>query len=298
MSTTAEKWFTEKIKDQVTTKAQLIGGYLDGTMLSGETEAGKIKFPLIDLRALVTKPISGAIQLVNPTGASLDTVEVSPIDYEATTWYRKQDLYKMGPAHESLLAEGITRAIRNRQDTIKWEAIKAFATANSLTAIGGAAVTIDPIYLEDGRGRISAAGMMEEGQCFMPLPARAMSQLAFWKEWNDADFVGTGNLPFSKLMREKTKTVRGVHYMELPDEFFGLTPDADADSFETYMWSYYSMGAETPWKEEAPSMTRQDLYEGSPWLIKAGIGGAAVGLQIEGLKKFTFDAPVRPTRPA
>lgn len=298
MSTTAENWFREEIKSLVIIQAQLAGGYLDGTMMAGETEASLIKFPKIDLSKIEARQLSGAIEPVDASGADLTTVSVSPSDFEAAIWYRTQDLYKMGPSHKDALAKGVTMAIRNKSDSIKWAALGAFATAESISAIGGASTTIDPIYLEDARARISAAGMFLEGEVFCPLPARAMSQLIFYKEWADANFIGTADLPFSQRMRQATKTVRGVHYIEVPDAFFGLTPDAAADSFTTYMWCKYSMGAETPWNQSAPSMTQHTDKAGSPWLIKAGMGGAALGLQAKGLKVLTFDGALTPARPA
>ncbi|MDZ7822578.1 MAG: hypothetical protein U5K75_00065 [Ahrensia sp.] len=43
----AENWFRELIKEKITIKAQAMGGYLDGTMMGGDEQAGIYKFPII-----------------------------------------------------------------------------------------------------------------------------------------------------------------------------------------------------------------------------------------------------------
>ena len=50
------------------------------------------------------------------------------------------------------------------------------------------------------------------------------------------------------------------------------------------------MGAETPWNQEAPEFTKVPTMEGSPWLGKVGVSGAAVGIQRKGVKKLRFKA--------
>lgn len=293
MSNQAENWFREKIKDMIVTQAELTGGYLDGTMIGGDEEAGTYKFPIFGGN-LETVALSGAIEDVTASDAELTTISMAPTDYEASTWYRKQDLYKMGPKHQDALSKAITRSINRRKDTIKWNALFAFKAS---VDIGNASTTIDPRYLDQARSEIEAEGEVDElGAVVCPLPQRAFSQLKQYKTWANADYVGPENTPFSKSALQKMRYVEGVHYMALPDAFF-TTMDGET-SFETFMWSYSSMASETPWNGLPPIMEQVHTKAGSPWLIKAGVGGCAVGLRSACVKRLMFKANKLPERVA
>jgi hypothetical protein len=66
MSDQISAWFKELIKDQVTVQYQAHGGYLDGTMMSGDVQANTVKFPIIGRTEVYQ--LTGAIEMV-PTGS-------------------------------------------------------------------------------------------------------------------------------------------------------------------------------------------------------------------------------------
>jgi hypothetical protein len=282
----AEAWFKEKIKDLISIQYQAIGGYLDGTMMGGDEQAGTYKFPI--LGRLQAVKLTGAIQPVQAGNADMDTVSVSPEDFEASTWIRTQDIYKMGPNAQAGLARLLTMAIRRKRDEIKIDALHTFTAATVSQDIGGSGTTPDPILLEQGRAEIAATGAddMELGSVFCPLPEMWMSQLCLYDEWKNAKFVGSDDLPWAKSMRNRAKTVRGVNYFTMPDEMF--RSDDGGTSLITHMWAQSALGAETPWNQEAPEFSKHPEMEGSPWLGKVGVGGAAVGIQRQGVKKIRF----------
>lgn len=284
----AEAWFRELIKDQITIQYQAVGGYLDGTMMGGDAEAGTYKFPIIGRLSAVK--LTGAIQPVQAGNADMDTVSVAPEDFEASTWIRTQDIYKMGPNARGALAQLLTMAIRRKSDEIKLTALDTFTAATATQDIGGSTTLIDPLLLEQGRAEIAATGAddMRLGSVFCPLMEKWMSQLCQYEEWNDADFKGGDDLPWSKSMRERAKTIRGVHYFTMPDEMFS-TDDAGT-SYITHMYARSALGAETPWNQQAPEFTKHPQNEGSPWLGKVGLGGCAIGIQRTGVKKLRFKA--------
>jgi len=282
----AEAWFKEKIKDLISIQFQAIGGHLDGTMMGGDEQAGTYKFPIIGrLEAVI---LSGAIQPVQAGNADMDFVTVSPADYEASTWIRTQDIYKMGPNAQAALAKLLTMAIRRQGDVIKRNALHTFTAATVTQDIGGSSTLINPRDLELGRAQIAATGADDFalGTVFCPLREIWMSQLCQFKEWNDARYAGPENLPWSKSMREKAKTVRGVNYFTMPDEMF--LSDDSGTSYITHMWAMSAMGAETPWKQDVPEFTKHPQMEGSPWLGKVGLGGCAIGIQRQAVKKLRF----------
>ncbi|MDZ7822579.1 MAG: hypothetical protein U5K75_00070 [Ahrensia sp.] len=86
----------------------------------------------------------------------LHTVSATPEDYEASTWYRTQDLYKMGPKHQDTLAQLITMGIKRRADKIKWDALYNFTVDAPIADIGTGATVIDPRYLEQAGSEIAA----------------------------------------------------------------------------------------------------------------------------------------------
>lgn len=283
-----EAWFKEIIKDLISIQYQSVGGFLDGTMMGGDLEAGTYKFPIIGRLSAIL--LTGAIQPVQAGNADMDTVSVSPKDYEASTWIRTQDLYKMGPNARAALARLLTMAIRRKRDEIKRDALHTFTAATATQDIGGDTVTIDPLQLAKGRMQIAATGADDFalGTVFCPLMESWMEQLCQYKEWSEAEYKGPEDLPWAKTMREKTKTVRGVHYFTMPDEMF--LSDDDNTSYITHMWAHSAIGAETPWNQEAPDFSKHPQMEGSPWLGKVGVGGCAVGIQRAGVKKLRFKA--------
>ncbi|YBV97532.1 phage capsid protein [Phyllobacteriaceae bacterium JZ32] len=288
----APAWFREVIKDKITIQYQAKGGYLDGTMLSGDVQANTVKFPIIG--RLEAKEITGSIQFVETGEADMTTVQVTMKDYEAAAWISTKDKYKMGPNEQDGVARLLHMAIRRRADKIKLEALNKF-TAGAAD-IGTAADIIDVTFLEQGRAEIAAAGEIDEDEYFCPLPEIQMSQLLFYKEFADARYTGPENAPFSKSMRRTARTVRSVHYFTMPDEYF-FTEDGGT-SIVTWMWAKSAMGAETPWDQQEPSFTEHADREGTPLLGKCGMGGAAIGIQRKGVKRLKFKKITTPERPA
>ncbi len=282
----AEKWFKEKIKDLISVQYQAVGGYLDGTMMGGDEQAGLYKFPKIG--RLESYEITSAIQDVGGGEAALEMLSVAPKDYEASAWFGKEDIYKMGPNAQAALAQLLTMAIKRRRDTIKIEALHTLTAATVTQDLGGASTMIDPFHLETGRAQIAATGAddMGLGAVFCPLPEMWMSQLCQYKEWNDATYTGGVDLPWAQAMRSRAKTVRSVNYFTMPDEYFA--PYDDGSSIVTHMWARSAMGAETPWNQEAPEFQKIFQKEGSKWLGKVGLGGCALGIQRQGVKKLRF----------
>lgn len=287
----APAWFREVIKDKITIQYQAKGGFLDGTMMAGDTQANVVKFPIIGRVEAVE--LTGAIQKIQTGNADMTTVQVTMKDFEASAWIRSQDKYKMGPNEQDAVAKLLTMAIKRTSDEIKLKALDTFTPGNP--DIGTGAEIIDITFLEQGRAQIAAAGEIDEDEYFCPLPELWMSQLLFYKEFADAKYVGSENAPFSKAMRQKARTVRDVHYFTMPDEYF---KGVDANSLDTWMWAKSAMGAETPWNKEQPSFTEHADYEGTPLLGKVGMGGAAIGIQRKGVKRLRFKKITAPERPA
>ncbi|MBW8639038.1 hypothetical protein K1W69_17715 [Hoeflea sp. WL0058] len=296
MADQIEAWFRELIKDKVTVAMQAHGGMLDGTMMSGDTQANTVKFPIIG-RTEVYK-LTGAIEPVPTSGPDLTTVQVTLEDFEASAWWRTQDAYKAGPSEKDSLSKILTYAVRRKRDTIKLDAVATFAEVDEdVSTIGDGTDIPDLLHFEQGRAEISGAGASaedEEGGVFVPMPAMWFSQLKFYKEFADAQWVGSEDAPFSKRQRTRMRTLQGVTYIECPDEYF---TGPDATSLYTHMWAKPAMGAETPWNQEQASLSQHQELQGSPWLAKTGVGGAAIGIQGKAVKRFWLKKITAPTRP-
>jgi len=293
MSQTISAWFKELIKDQVTVQYQAHGGYLDGTMMSGDVQANTVKFPIIGRTEVYE--LTGAIEKVPTGNVGLTTVQLTMRDFEASEWWRVQDAYKAGPSEQAGLATILTKAIRRKRDAIKLDALAAFAAAGGdVTTIGDGSGRIDLLHFEQARAEIAGAAG-DDDMIFAGIPAMWASQLAFYEEFGDARWVGEDNAPFSKKQRSKMRTVRDITYIELPDEYF--TGPA-SDELYAYVWAKSAIGAETPWNQEAADLTQHTDYQGSPWLAKTSISGAAVGIQGKGVKRLHMDKITAPARPA
>jgi len=256
----APAWFKEVIKDKINILYQAKGGFLDGTMVTGDTQANTVKFPIIG--RLEAHEITGSIQPVQASNADMSTVQVSMKDFEASAWISTKDKYKMGPAD-----------------------------------VGSATTVIDILPLEEARASIAASGPMDDDEFFCPMPEHLYAQLLMYKEFSNARYVGAENAPFSKPMRGTARTMRGVHYFTMPDEYFFDVTGARPASVDIYMWAKSAMGAETPWNKEAPRFTEHPDREGTPLLGKVGMGGAAIGIVKEGVKKLTFKNATTLERP-
>lgn len=294
MSNQALNWLKEVIKSKVHISYQANGGYLDNTMMNGDTQAGLVKFPIAG--RLEAYQLTGAIQDVPATNPDLTTVQVMFEDFEASAWHRTQDMYKIGPNEQTTLAQLISKAIRRQRDRIKWDALKTFHGLGGITTIGNGSGRIDILDTEQGAAEIFATGAGEDDgdMIFCPMPEMWFSQMMFYKEFADARYAGPDDIPFSKAMRRTAKTVRRITYFTMPDEYFA---EPSAGQLESFMWARSAMGAETPWNGEAPSFSQHHEKEGSPWLIKAGVSGAAIGIQKPGVKRLLFQKITRPERP-
>lgn len=299
MSQNIAAWFTEKIKDKVTVQFQAHGGLLDGTMMSGDTQANTVKFPIVG-RSQVYK-LTGAIEDVPVNGPGLSTVQLTLEDFEAAEWWRTQDAYKSGPSEQEALVQILVKAIRRERDKIKLRALDTFAAlgGSGVTTIGTGAEVPDITHFERARAEIAATGADDTGevQVFALIPSMWASQLKFYREFANSQWVGADNAPFSKVQRSKMRTWGGIHFIEGPDEYFS-SPAGQPTQLVSYVWHKDSMGAETPWNQENPSITRETGKQGSPYLAKAGLGGAAIGIQGAGVKKMVLQKITSFTRPA
>lgn len=292
MSTNIAAWFKDVVSDKVTIQYQAHGGMLDGTMMSGDVVGNTVKFPIVGRTEVYT--LTGEISTVPVAGPSMSTVQVTLADFEASDWWRVQDAYKAGPNEQQALADIIVMAVRRKRDKIKLDALTTLAGLGGLTTIGTGAETPDITHFVTAASQIAATGAVDEIYCAMP--AMWMTQMSFYREFSNSQWVGPDNSPFSKTQRAKSRTFNGVTYIELPDEYFASPGGTDWYSF---MWAKNAMGAVTPIPETAADITRQPQLQGSPYLIKQAISGAAIGIQAAGVKRFRLlkltTGPVRPS---
>lgn len=311
-------WFREEIKGKVSDRYIATGGYLDDTMMRGESSAGTVKFPVGGGRVEMYE-LTGGIQRVIPSATTLDMVQLNTRDFEASVYFRMQDEARMGPSLKDKLAKDLNGSIRRKKDTLKLAAVDAFATAGATTltdaptninVIGDGSTTIDLVDIINAVSYVNGAGADEE--VFYPIPETWFGQLLMYKEFASSDYQGPTNLPFASASRIKRKTFRGAHIFTVPDEYFIYgtgaydktrlasqpSPFDDAGYLDTYMWVKDAMGSETWWDQENMSIDKLPELEGSPYICKVQLSSAAIGILPEGVKKLRFKAIEKATRPA
>jgi hypothetical protein len=287
MSAQAPAWFKEIIKDKVTIGLQAHGGLLDNTMMTGDTQAGTVKFPIVTGQSTVYK-LTGAIEDVPVSNPGLTTVTLTLDDYEAAEWWRTQDAYKSGASEQDALAKILQKAIRRKRDTIKLDALSAFYTLDggiNITTTGTGAEVPDVLHFEKAAAELKAYGQDDDDQIFVIVPELWMSQLSLYKEYANSQWVGPENTPFSKTQRLKMRTIRDINYIVAPDIYFS-SPAGQPTQLISWMWMKSSMGAETPYNLETATLSQHEEKQGSPWLAKAALSGAAIGIQAKGIKRF------------
>jgi Phage capsid protein len=290
-----QDWYKEVIKDKVTSKFQALGGYLDNTMTVGDVQANTVKFP-VSGRMEVYK-LTGAIEAVPTNTADLTTVSMLFEDFEASAYWRVQDAYKAGPSEHNALADMMVKAVRRKKDNLKLDALAAFKAAQpaAVTTIGTGAEVPDIKTFLEGAVQIRATGA--EGMVWCVIPEMYALQLDFYKEFANSQWRGPSDLPFSQGQISRARTVRGVNFMALPDEYF-KSPAAQPTQLITWMWHMDAMGAEMPWNAENVSMDKDITKQGDPYLCKNGLGGAAIGILPNGVKQFLLQKITTVTRPA
>ncbi|MGG7535350.1 phage capsid protein [Rhizobium sp. 12,4] len=293
-------WFREEIKGLVRARYMAKGGYLDDTMLKGESSAGTVKYPVGGGR-LEMYELTGAISKVQPGNVSLDMVTLITRDYEAAVYFRMQDEKRMGPSLKAKLADDLTAAQRRKKDRIKLDALNSFATVGA-TTLTDAPTSIQTIG--DGTGRVDILNAMQitdqisgagsDQEAFWAIPNVWMSQLCMYKEFNNSDYAGPADLPFAKSTKTKKKTFNGVHIFTIPDEYFTYGTGAYAPGtpgftgtgyLDTFAWTQDAIGSETWWDQENMTMEPLPDYEGTPYVCKVQLSSASIGILPEGVKR-------------
>ncbi|WFS02211.1 phage capsid protein [Rhizobium tumorigenes] len=293
-------WFREEIKGLVRSRYMAKGGYLDDTMLKGESSAGTVKYPVGGGRIEMYE-LTGAISRIPYSNVTLDMVTLLTRDFEASVYFRMQDEGRMGPSLKAKLADDLTKAQRRKKDRLKLDALASFASvgATQLTdaplapqTIGDGAGRVDLLQAIQAIDQISGAGSDEE--VYWPIPNVWMSQLLMYKEFADANYAGPGDLPFAKASKVTRKTFRGVHIFSIPDEYFtygtgGYVPGTPGFTgtgyLDTFMYTQDAIGCETWWDQENMSIDPLPDLEGTPYVCKVQLSSAAVGILPEGVKR-------------
>lgn len=306
MTIQAPNWYREKIRDMVRARYQSMGGYLDNTMSRGDGHAGVIKFPRIG--RVEAYELSGAIQKITNTNPDLDMISVQIRDFEASAWMRVQDARKQGPNEQAAVGKMLTAAIRRKRDNLKLEALNAFAVASAeVKTIGDGSAVVDILDGLEAHAQIRGAGAEED--VWWPVTEAMFDQFMMYKEFANADWAGSADLPLSKAQSLRKKTWRGIHIFTIPDEHFVFGTGAygtgsagngfsTSGYVDTFMWATDAMGNEAEWNQDTPSITNHADYEGTPMLAKVGLAGNSVGILPEGVKRIRVKAQVRATRPA
>lgn len=284
-------WFREEIKGMVSDRYKSKGGYLDDTMMKGESSAGTVKFPVGGGRIEMYE-LTGSIQRINPSAVTLDMVQLNTKDYEAAAYFRMQDEARMGPSLKAKLADDLNGAIRRKKDTLKLKAVNDFATAGAATltdaptninTIGDGSTMIDLIDIRSAAAYVRGTGVDED--LFYPIPELWFNQLLFYKEFATAEYQGPSTLPLAQASRIKRKTWDGVHIFTVPDEYFIYGTGAydisrlssqpsvfdNAGYLDTFMWVKNAMGCETWWDQENMSIDKLPELEGSPYICKVAL---------------------------
>lgn len=315
MTDQASNLYKEKLKDDIKARYSSMGGYLDGTMTRGEGGAGVIKFPVIGGRIKMYK-LSGAIQEVTLSSPTLQTVSVIPDDFEASATLRPQDARKMGPSEQGALAKEMAKSVRRKRDDMKLGAVNAFAGATSglpdlpqtVATIGDGSARVDILHLTNACAQIRGAGSDEEA--YWVIPYMWFKQLDMYKEFASRDYQGDKELPFARASAVYKRTYDGVHILALPDEHHQYGTGAyvegttnvsgwdDTKYLDTFMWCRDAVGSEIEWDQENMTLDAIPQWEGTPWLCKVQLSGAALGILPEGVKRIRMKAIKDVVRPA
>ncbi len=298
MPATIENWFKEFIHDNVTSKFQANGGYLDNTMTTGDVQANVVKFPVEG--RLEVYELTGAIEEIPVNTIDLTTVSLFMKDFEASGWWRVQDAYRSGPKEQDALARMIVKAARRKRDGLKLDALKAFQlalpggvntnTPGLVNTIGTGAEVPDIKMYHEAASDIWSTGA--EGIVYFAIRQKTFTQLMYYKEFADSKFIGESG-PWSESQRAKMKRVQDMIFMPLPDEYFVYPTTTQVHE---WAWHENAMGAEMPFVAEQVTMMQSDK-QGQPWIVRNNMSGNAIGILPEGVKRLHVAKIQSVTRP-
>lgn len=317
MAETSLAWYEDLISGQVRERNKVKGAYLDDTMETGDANqaAGVIRFPVISGSIEVVK-LSGSIQNVQTSQATLETVPITTDEFEAATYIKQRDLRKQGPKEQAKVSNEVTRSINMKKDFLKLDALNTFANATSplthtpttVETYGDGTAVIDFLHMRVMASRIQGRGVQEA--LYWPIPEVWMDQLEMYQEFANADYRGDKDLPLAKMDNVRKVTLRGVHIFTLPDEYFKYgtgaygtnsnqnLPFTPTGYLDTFMWSKEAMGAQMDWFQGQVSITQRHELQGTPYLLKAGLDGAAIGILPEQVKRIRMKAINEAVRPS
>jgi hypothetical protein len=301
-----ENWFIELIRDKTRLRYSQQGGYLDDTMTRGDGHAGEIKFPVAG-GTIQMYELTGAIQEIDASSINMDTVSLSIRDFEAASYFRQQDVRKMGPSQQDALAKLMARSVRVKRDTLKFDALNAFSGATSpltdapvtVETIGDGSAVIDldtAVYIGD-----SIAGSGAEDDMYYPIPYAWFSQLMMYKQFSNSQYQGPTDQWWASSAKVRLKTFQGVHFMALPNAMFrfgtgaygtgtGQNPFDPAGYLDTFAWAKDAVGSEIEWDQENMTIDPQPQLKGTPNLCKVQLSGNSLGILPEGVKRIRMKA--------
>ena len=287
-------WFSEMMKTKVTNIRQARGKRLAGTTRRGDVKEKTVIFPIAGRGEAYE--ITGGIQDVKAMNPDRDKVSVQMRDFEASSWIFTPDLAKLGPNETQTRAEELAFAINRKEDMIQWDATADFAeNVAGVVTNGGAAQATNPQFFIGNKAALRGSGDNGEYHIFCPLPEMAFEQLMLYKQFANSDWVGPDDLPMKSMSSTEVKHHRGIIYFTLPDEYFknaagaSLGDSSPPTDFYTYMWASDALGVETNWDQMQPKFEQIHDKEGSPFLGKVGLGGAAVGILANGVRRLHLD---------
>ena len=287
-------WFREIILPQIEQTNKVDGDYLNGTMMPADEEAVTIKFPIMSGKFQMYK-LTGGITPIQSQTLGLTCTPVQPDDFEAAGYLRVQDLNRVGPAMQAAFAKEMSKAVARKKDTIKLDALSAFMSVTTPPAdLGDANMVIDPLLVLKIGALIAGVGYKEP--IFMPISEMDMAQLCLYKEFANADWVGP-DLPLAKMNGITAKTYKNVNLFTLPDEYFtNYSPDGGTSNY-TWAWCKSALGAHAGNELRNPTFVPQPQLEGTPFLAKVNITGAAIGINPNGVKRIRLKKLTDLTRP-
>lgn len=280
----ASIYFKTEIRDGYVHELQTGGSLLLGTARRGDVKAKKVQFPIIKKGGNVVK-LTGSLSDVKRITGGFDLAEVDLDDFETDPmWLHTPDLEKLGVNVKQGLKEALASSVGRYRDKIQWDAMASY-TADAATDHGSAATKPNPATTSEAKAAIMATGGMKPGTIYCPLKALWMEQFMVWEHFAKSDWVGSNDLPLTKLSSEK-RSWNGVHYFVVPDDYFA-TPDGGTSSY-TYLWQSDCIGVENNWGD-ITTMTQVETMVGNPWMIKVGFGAAAVGILRPGVRRIRFE---------
>lgn len=271
---TAPNWYVTKYQETAILKYQAKGYMLKGTVTdAGSINGNTVKWMIAGVGAAVPLSRGDKGPAMN---ASRGSVQQDMQQWQANDWVYEDDIEKLTVNEMNVVSETAGMAIGRRSDLI----IINELNSASLVQVGNGSTAFGLVDALTGIQKLQSVDVNWDGDVYCAMPSLFWNQLMSFKQFNDSDWIGETDLPYTK--NTTAKKWNGVNWFLVSDSYF---PVPAANQLDFFMWHKKAVGFGTNYALRT-NVTWENLYSG--WYHNNRFSACAKVLLPEGAIRFRY----------